>query len=471
MCVAREGQLTCMQQFQDDQQNSQGLPQRNLSGYKVPFVSVHHGDGIFHSILQQNKVEASVNRLSSILSSIWYNSDENQLNEGLQEVNNVSPENNLSEDQISNHSYEYDDDQSDEDFYEDLDQLAEDIHPYPRNLQQNDHLNRLNEDIHEYERHMQQNDHLDHQWNGVLYGHRRNLQQNAIFEHSYRCFSVSSLDRPILECGDKIIMPASALERLARMNIEYPMLFELRNPSAEITTHCGVLEFTADEGTVSLPNWMMEDMLLQNGDIVSLKNTSLVKGKFVKLQPHSKDFLDITNPKAMLETSLRSYSCLTTGRTIMIPYNNKKYYIDVVETKPCPAISIIETDCEVDFAPPLDYKEPEKNLPSDLSDKESPQVEEEAETKTPEVIPFSGLGRRLDGKPATQSVEASSTPILKQQQQETENKTKSSGKVVFGSKGNAANVSLKNESQESPKKKTKTKEFQAFTGKKYSLIG
>ncbi|KAI5390441.1 hypothetical protein KIW84_075673 [Lathyrus oleraceus] len=179
---------------------------------------------------------------------------------------------------------------------------------------------------------------------------------------------------------------------------------------------------------------MMEDMLLQNGDIVSLKNTSLVKGKFVKLQPHSKDFLDITNPKAMLETSLRSYSCLTTGRTIMIPYNNKKYYIDVVETKPCPAISIIETDCEVDFAPPLDYKEPEKNLPSDLSDKESPQVEEEAETKTPEVIPFSGSGRRLDGKPATQSVEASSTPILKQQQQQTENKTKSSGKLFLGQK-------------------------------------
>ncbi|KAI5390789.1 uncharacterized protein LOC127103112 [Lathyrus oleraceus] len=379
------------------------------------------------------------------------NSDENQLNEDLQEVNNVSPENNLSEDQISNHSYEYDDDQSDEDFYEDLDQFSEDIHPYPRNLRQNEHLNGLNEDIHEY---------------------GRNLRQNAIFEHTYRCFSVSSLDRPILECGDKIIMPASALERLARMNIEYPMLFELRNPSsADRTTHCGVLEFTADEGTVSLPNWMMEDMLLQNGDIVSLKNTSLVKGKFVKLQPHSKDFLDISNPKAMLETSLRSYSCLTTGHTIMIPYNNKKYYIDVVETKPCPAISIIETDCEVDFAPPLDYKEPEKNLPSDLSDKESPQVEKETETKTPEVIPFSGSGRRLDGKPATQSVEASSTPILKQQQQQTENKTKSSGKLVFGSKGNAANVSLKTESQESPKKKTKTKEFQAFTGKKYSLIG
>lgn len=59
-----------------------------------------------------------------------------------------------------------------------------------------------------------------------------------------------------------------------------------------------------------------------------------------------------------LETTLRNFSCLTTGDSIMVAYNNKQYYIDIIETKPAPAISIIETDCEVDFAPPLDYKEP-----------------------------------------------------------------------------------------------------------------
>lgn len=48
----------------------------------------------------------------------------------------------------------------------------------------------------------------------------------------------------------------------------------------------------------------------------------------------------------------------------MVAYNNKKYYIDIIESKPANAISIIETDCEVDFAPPLDYKEPEKPVPS-----------------------------------------------------------------------------------------------------------
>lgn len=61
-----------------------------------------------------------------------------------------------------------------------------------------------------------------------------------------------------------------------------------------------------------------------------------------------------------LETTLRNFSCLTSGDSIMVAYNNKKYYIDIIETKPASAISIIETDCEVDFAPPLDYKEPEK---------------------------------------------------------------------------------------------------------------
>ena len=65
-----------------------------------------------------------------------------------------------------------------------------------------------------------------------------------------------------------------------------------------------------------------------------------------------------------LETTLRNFSCLSTGDSIMVAYNNKKYYIDIIETKPASAISIIETDCEVDFAPPLDYKEPEKPVAS-----------------------------------------------------------------------------------------------------------
>eukprot|EP00475_Leptophrys_vorax_P019860 TRINITY_DN27186_c0_g3_i2.p1 TRINITY_DN27186_c0_g3~~TRINITY_DN27186_c0_g3_i2.p1 ORF type:complete len:239 (+),score=27.60 TRINITY_DN27186_c0_g3_i2:365-1081(+) len=180
------------------------------------------------------------------------------------------------------------------------------------------------------------------------------------FEQSFHVYPVSFIDKAHLENGDKVIMPPSALDRLASLHIEYPMLFEVHNAAANRTSHCGVMEFVAEEGYVYMPYWMMQNLLLQEGDIVRFRNATLPKGTYVKLQPHTKDFLDISNPKAVLETTLRTFSCLTTGESIMVGYNNKKYFIDVVDARPAAAISIIETDCEVDFAPPLDWKEPER---------------------------------------------------------------------------------------------------------------
>jgi len=49
-------------------------------------------------------------------------------------------------------------------------------------------------------------------------------------------------------------MPASALDRLSRLNVAYPMMF--RVTYGERVTHCGVLEFSAPEGIVYLPSWV-----------------------------------------------------------------------------------------------------------------------------------------------------------------------------------------------------------------------
>ncbi|KAI7984490.1 Ubiquitin recognition factor in ER-associated degradation protein 1 [Camellia lanceoleosa] len=306
----------------------------------------------------------------------------------------------------------------------------------------------------------------------------------STFEQSYRCYPVSFIEKSHLEKGGKIIMPPSALDRLAYLQIDYPMLFELNNPSAGRVSHCGVLEFIADEGLIYLPYWMMENMLLQEGDIVHIKNASLSKGTFVKLQPHTKDFLDLSNPKAILETTLRNYSCLTAGDTIMVAYNDKRYYIDIVETKPSPAISIIETDCEVDFAPPLDYKEPEKPAPSTPSNKTPPEVqEEEPAKKIPKFNAFTGSARRLDGKPSVQSHAPVSSPMLKQHQSKATDGTNGSvstsssrqhrGKLVFGSNvdqaPNATPKATPKESSQELSQQVEEPKFQAFTGKKYSL--
>lgn len=53
---------------------------------------------------------------------------------------------------------------------------------------------------------------------------------------------------------------------------------------------------------------MMDGMLVDLGDLVMVKNISLPKGTYVKLQPHSKEFLDVSNPRAMLVCWL--YLCL-----------------------------------------------------------------------------------------------------------------------------------------------------------------
>lgn len=53
-----------------------------------------------------------------------------------------------------------------------------------------------------------------------------------------------------------VIMPPSALDTLTRLNIVYPMLFKLTNKKTNRITHCGVLEFVADEGKVYLPYWV-----------------------------------------------------------------------------------------------------------------------------------------------------------------------------------------------------------------------
>ncbi len=42
----------------------------------------------------------------------------------------------------------------------------------------------------------------------------------------------------------------------ASLHIDYPMLFELRNDSAERVSHCGVLEFIAEEGMIYMPYWV-----------------------------------------------------------------------------------------------------------------------------------------------------------------------------------------------------------------------
>lgn len=182
-------------------------------------------------------------------------------------------------------------------------------------------------------------------------------------------------NRDYLNYGGKIILPPSALDKLSRLHITYPMLFELRNTPKQTLTHAGVLEFVAEEGKVYLPQWMMNTLLLEVGDLVQVKSTNLPDAQLVKLQPQSTAFLDISDPKAVLENAFRNFSTLTKGDIFSFHYNDTVYDVAVLEVKPestYHGVSMIETDVSVDFAPPVGYVEPVYDKPSRSSGTNTP---------------------------------------------------------------------------------------------------
>lgn len=178
------------------------------------------------------------------------------------------------------------------------------------------------------------------------------------FEEQYHCYSAAMADKVHLEQGDKILLPPSAFDILARLQVDYPMLFQLQSPDKGTLTHCGVLEFTAEEGSCVVPFWMMQNLLIEEGSVLTVTNVSLPKANFVKFQAQHVDFLEISNPRAVLEHALRNFSCITKGDVICVPYNSKNYHFEIKEVKPQDAACIIETDCNVDFDAPVGYKDP-----------------------------------------------------------------------------------------------------------------
>ncbi len=135
-------------------------------------------------------------------------------------------------------------------------------------------------------------------------------------------------------CVCAVVMPPSALQTLSHMQVQYPMLFKLSNDAMQLSTHVGTLEFTAQEGHIHVPRWLMTSLALQEGSIVTLTNVSLPRANWVKLQPQHKSFLDLSNPKAILEKTLQRYSCMTKGKAFTFTYLNKEYTVLVEDVKP-----------------------------------------------------------------------------------------------------------------------------------------
>ncbi|PHH65164.1 hypothetical protein CDD81_3295 [Ophiocordyceps australis] len=202
-----------------------------------------------------------------------------------------------------------------------------------------------------------------HLYNMVRHGRRPIIQR---FDEYYRCYPVimaPGSERPELNYGSKIILPPSALDKVSKLHVQWPLLMELVNGEKERHTHAGVLEFIAEEGRAYVPQWMMETLSMDVGDMIQVRTTSLELAKMVKLQPQSVNFLDISDPKAVLERAFRNFATLTKGDVFNFEYNDEVYDVAVLDVKPETdkmGVCMIETDVSVEFAPPVGYVEPEK---------------------------------------------------------------------------------------------------------------
>lgn len=201
-------------------------------------------------------------------------------------------------------------------------------------------------------------------------------------------------------------------------NIQAPYFFQIQTPT--YTTICGVLEFSAREGTCLMTSNML-NMLSAGGIEAMIKYVPPPpQGTFVKFQPMKKEFIELSNPKAVLERSLIKYCCLTKGEIIQINYIDIIYELKVVEVKSGSSakdtVNIIDSNLDLEFEAPVDYVEPafshtesskesvSSSISIPLEDSISPTSSRASSTTSPtkkfqrDFVPFTGEGYRLDGR-------------------------------------------------------------------------
>jgi ubiquitin fusion degradation protein 1 len=237
------------------------------------------------------------------------------------------------------------------------------------------------------------------------------------YQETLRCRSASSFPDKIIRerllTGGKMLLPQSCLEQLSRMNVIYPLQFRVqleRKDASSGITHLGVLEFSAPEGVAYLPDWALKSINASDKSLITITNVSLPMGRFAKFQPQTTTFLtDLSDPRAVLEYSLRNYAAMTVGDIIYFDYAGKSYGLLVQEVKPDTdqhAILVVETDLQVDFSPPVGYIESPisskstqagRSLASSLG--KSPEMTSFSSVRGSQFAAFSGTSNKL--KPQT----------------------------------------------------------------------
>ena len=195
------------------------------------------------------------------------------------------------------------------------------------------------------------------------------------FWRTYTCVSPVAVGRPEAEHSGQITLPSSALAELfnnqgggggfARRHMMGsgglqqsggPMTFEISSMGGR-RSFCGVVEFTAEEGTVIVPDWMAKNLGVSLGEEVHVRRVYVPKGIYMKLQPHDARYAAVGDTKRMLEWVLSRYTAVAAGDTLVVNYRGQDHQFDILDVSPGRAIRLIDSDVAVELAPPLSGEE------------------------------------------------------------------------------------------------------------------
>ena len=194
---------------------------------------------------------------------------------------------------------------------------------------------------------------------------KKKIDFDNFFIEVYKAFPSYYCGREDIDISNNIILPESALKELSKLknfgDSKNPLFFRIWNFEQNVSTMCGVADFTAEEGTCYLPNVMFEKLYLLEGQEVNIRKVDLEPGKSVKLRPQLNEFIKYPNSKNIIKYGLLNYFCVTTGDTISVNYKNKIYKFDVVQCQPKRSINISNGNIDIEFDDNINNEEEEEN--------------------------------------------------------------------------------------------------------------
>ncbi|KRH92125.1 Ubiquitin fusion-degradation protein [Pseudoloma neurophilia] len=159
--------------------------------------------------------------------------------------------------------------------------------------------------------------------------------------------------------GGKVILPQRVLEDLSNLGVPAPFTFEVSHSNRIYVSHCGVLEFTGKDEEIVVPEWLFQQLEMDQCGLLTVAYKKLIPGKSIELLPHSVDFLEIEDPKKELEKSLVHYQVLTQGDEILCNFKELgpiRFTVNQIHPR-FDAIYIVDVDLIVEFLPPIGYEE------------------------------------------------------------------------------------------------------------------